>query len=116
MSQQVEKLPVARHLKIYLTLVALQGISLGLAFLPVGRWMSACNYGIALLQVSLIWIFYMHLRSARPVTRYFSLLGIAWLCILVTLTLSDYVSRNWMLFPAKWPVQMELRPLIGSPR
>ena len=101
---------VQKYVLIYFILLALLGLNLGTAFMGLGSWRLALQLSIAAIQDVILWGFYMHFAQEKGPTRVLALLGMLWFLILVTLTVCDFVSRGWLLFPAKWPAVMHFSP------
>jgi cytochrome c oxidase subunit 4 len=95
---------------VWLALLILLGLTYGASYLHWGIWTSFISFTIAAIKTALIALFYMHLKKERGMTRIFAIAGIAWLMILFSLTLSDYISRSWLPYPSRWPVILQLRP------
>ena len=82
-------------------LLALTGLTIGLAFLPLGPWQMVVALGIAATKALLIALVFMHLRSGTATTRLTALAGLFWLAILLAGTLDDVVTRGWLAVPGK---------------
>lgn len=91
------------YLGIYISLMVLLALSLGSAFLDLGRGNAIASLGIAVIKSVLVALFFMHLKASPGLTRVFALAGIFWLAVLFSLTLSDYDSRDWLALPGHWP-------------
>ncbi len=50
---------------------------------------------IAFCKMSLILMFFMHVKYGTNMTRVFAMGGFCWLVIFFTLLLADYMSRHW---------------------
>jgi cytochrome c oxidase subunit 4 len=88
------KAPPARPYWVtWLTLLALQGLSLGSAYLPLGPFNLVINVGIAIAMATLVLVVLMHLDHARPVTRITAVTGFLFLGLLLWLMLADYLTR-----------------------
>lgn len=92
---------------IYLLLLGLLVLTVGAAFLPTERWFGSDHAAhwayrlalsiamtIAVAKGLLIVLYFMHVRYARRVTWAFAGAGFLWLAIMLTLTFSDYLTRN----------------------
>jgi len=44
----------------------------------------------------LVIFYFMHVRYSSPLTWVFAGAGFLWLIILIVLTLSDFLTRNWL--------------------
>jgi cytochrome c oxidase subunit IV len=49
---------------------------------------------IAVCKASLVVLFFMHVKYSSHLTKLAAVAGIFWLAILLTLTMSDYMTRN----------------------
>lgn len=84
---------VRRYLLTWLALLGLLLITLGSALVPLGSLNIVLNLGIAVAKTLLVMIVFMHLSRGAPVVRLAAATGFLWLALLLTLTLSDYLSR-----------------------
>jgi cytochrome c oxidase subunit 4 len=64
---------------------------LGLKTIPMNTIVAL---GIAILKASLVGLFFMHVKYSSHLTKVIVVAGLFWLAILITLTLSDYTTRN----------------------
>jgi cytochrome c oxidase subunit IV len=86
------------YLIVWVVLIALTVTTVGITFLPLGHWHTPVGLAIAVGKASLVILFFMHaLRSQRLI--WIVIAGsVLWLSIMLSLTLSDYWTRNWLLF------------------
>ena len=56
---------------------------------------------IAVIKASLVVLFFMHIYWGSKLNRLVVVSGIAWLGLLLWLTLTDFMSRGWLPFPGK---------------
>jgi caa(3)-type oxidase subunit IV len=76
-------------------LLALLGVQVGLAFLPLGQAHLYFALGLSVAMATIIaWIF-MELAKAPHLARIFAYGGLCWVMVLFTLGGSDYVTRAW---------------------
>lgn len=68
-------------------------LSFGSAYIALGTLNVIINLGIAAVQVLLVMFFFMHLRSSNALLRVTAFAAFCWLLVLVSLTLSDILSR-----------------------
>lgn len=94
-------LPLRMYLITFGVLVALLGAALGAAYLPLGRLHLAVTLLIAAVKAVLIMMIFMHLRYSNRLTWAFATGAFVWLGIMVTLTMSDYLSRGELAIPGK---------------
>jgi cytochrome c oxidase subunit IV len=96
-----ERIGSRTYVVVALVLLGLTGLTIGVAFLPLGPWHSAVALGIAATKAVLIGLYFMHLRFSPPMTRIAALAGLFWLAIMLAGTLDDVVTRGWLPIPGK---------------
>jgi cytochrome c oxidase subunit IV len=96
-----EQIAVRTYVVVALVLLALTGLTIGVAYLPLGPWHTVAALGIAATKAVLIGLYFMHLRFSPSMTRLAALAGLLWLTILLTGTLDDVVTRGWLPIPGK---------------
>ena len=83
------------HATIFGTLLLLTLATAGAAFIDLGGELnSIVALTIALIKAVLVLLFFMHLRYSSRLTWVFASAGLFWLLILVTLTISDVLTRE----------------------
>ncbi len=76
-------------------LLALLGLQVGLAFLPLGQAHLYFALGVSVAMATIVaWIF-MELASAPHLARIFAYAGLFWVMVLFSLGGSDYATRAW---------------------
>jgi cytochrome c oxidase subunit 4 len=78
----------------WLLLLVLAGASAGTAFLGLGVWATVVQFGIAAIQVAIVFILFMRLKGPASLKWVFAAAGFFWLLFLYGLTMTDYASRN----------------------
>ena len=90
-------LSVKLYAAIFGTLLVLTLATAGAAFIDLGGSLNAI---VALLiaggKALLVILFFMHVRYSSRLTWVFVAAGFFWLLIMLTLTLADVLSRNWL--------------------
>jgi cytochrome c oxidase subunit 4 len=56
---------------------------------------------IATIKASLVVLFFMHVYWSSKLNKLVVVSGVAWLALLLWLTLTDIASRGWLPFPGK---------------
>ena len=80
---------------IFVALLTLLAVTITAAFLDLGHRVGlSIALGVAGLKAILIVGEFMHVRAAPNRVRLFAIVGFAWLAILATLTMSDYLTRG----------------------
>ena len=54
---------------------------------------------MALLKATLVVLFFMHVKYASRLVQLVVIASIVWLIILFGITLSDYLTRGWLMAP-----------------
>ena|SRR5579872_1635392 len=57
--------------------------------------------GIAVIKAMLVVLFFMHIYWSTNLNRLAAVSGLAWLGLLLWLTLTDFATRGWLPFPGK---------------
>ena len=79
----------------WLVLVVLHFAILGTAYLPLGRARTPVIVTFALVQMVLVLFYFMEVRYRPKLVRVFAAAGFFWLVMQWTLTMSDYLTRQW---------------------
>jgi cytochrome c oxidase subunit 4 len=87
--------PPRIYYTVFLVLLVLTGLTTGVAFFDLGLFSPIVALTIAVVKASLVVLFFMHLRYSTRLTWVVGGAGIFWLGILLTLSLSDYLTRAW---------------------
>ncbi len=81
---------------IFGLLMLLTALTVGVAFLDLGPLNAIVALAIAAVKTSLVVLFFMHVRHSSRLIWICVLAGIFWFLILITLLLSDYLTRTWL--------------------
>jgi cytochrome c oxidase subunit IV len=94
MSQHI----VARQLyyQVFAALLGLTLVTVGIAFLDLGPLNTVIALIIAIVKALLVILFFMHLRYSTGLTWIVVGAGVFWLLLLMTITVSDYLTRGWL--------------------
>jgi cytochrome c oxidase subunit 4 len=87
--------PVRVYVVIYLVLLVLTGLTTAVAFVDLGLGSPIVALTIAVVKASVVVLFFMHLRYSTRLTWVVGGTAVFWLGILLTLMLSDYLTRGW---------------------
>jgi cytochrome c oxidase subunit 4 len=77
-----------------IALLVLLVISIIVSELHLGRLGPILSLAIAAVKVTLVALYFMHLRRASSTARIFAVAGVFWLAILLGLTLVDFSTRR----------------------
>lgn len=92
---------VRTNVTIFLILQFLLVATVVAAYMPLGGLHLTTSLVIAAAQAVLIALYLMHIRWSPGLTRVFAGAAFVWLAILLALTMSDYLSRDWLPIPGK---------------
>ena len=94
MKSAVKHEPALLYVIAWLVLVLLTGISLWTAFLGLGMYAPAIEFGIAATQAAIIFILFMRLKGPPSLKWIFAGAGFFWLLFLYGLSMADYATRR----------------------
>jgi cytochrome c oxidase subunit IV len=86
------------YLLILSALLVLTAVTTGVAYLDMGIFNPIIALGIACFKAVLVILFFMHIRYSSRVMMLTVGAGFFTFLVLITMTLSDYISRNWGLW------------------
>jgi cytochrome c oxidase subunit 4 len=75
-------------------LVVLAGVSLGTAFLGIGKWAPVVQFAIASIQAAVVYILFMRLKGPPSLKWIFAVSGFFWLLFLYGISMTDYSNRR----------------------
>jgi cytochrome c oxidase subunit IV len=78
-----------------LALLAFLALTIFVAQINLGPFNTIVALSISIAKAALIILFFMHLRYSKPLVWVFAFAGFFWLGIMLTLALSDYLTRGW---------------------
>lgn len=79
---------------VWAALMLLLLLTWGVANFNLGILNPVVALVIAFIKMSLVILFFMHVKYNSPQTKVFAAAGFVWFLIMVTLTMSDYLSRG----------------------
>ncbi len=91
---------------IFGTLLALTGLTTGVAYIDLRQWNTIVALIIAACKATLVILFFMHLRWSPHLMRIVILSALLWLAILISLTTTDSVTRGWTPVPESWETSL----------
>jgi cytochrome c oxidase subunit 4 len=94
--------PVSTYVGVFLVLMVGTALTTWIAYIDLGRWNTVVALTIAVIKMLFVVLFFMHVKYATGLTRVVILAGFFWLAIMVTLSLSDELTRGWEMNPSSW--------------
>lgn len=83
------------YVKTFVALLLLLGATVAANYLNLGAFSMATALGISVVKAALIALFFMEVRYSKPMTWLFAGAALAWLVIMIGLTMNDYNTRPW---------------------
>ena len=94
----VHIIPKRTYYIIFLVLMVCTYLTWQVAYFDLGAMNTVVALAIAVFKASLVVLFFMHVKYSPRLTRLVVLGSLFWLGILLTLTLSDYLTRGWRTY------------------
>jgi len=103
---------VAKRLYFFIfgSLLVLTALTTGMAYVDMGQWNTVVALVIACCKATLVILFFMHWRWSTRLVRVVILSALLWLVILISLTTTDFFSRDWIPIPEGWESSMLCPP------
>lgn len=99
--------PKKLYILVFAVLILFTGLTTGVAFINLGKWNTVAALVIAVCKATLVVLFFMHLRWSSNLLRIVVASSLLWLAILIGLTLSDVLTRDWTPIPSSWEAQIQ---------
>jgi cytochrome c oxidase subunit 4 len=94
--------PVRIYVVVWVLLLSATVLTTAVAEIDLGEWNIVLAMTIAVIKMTLVALFFMHVKGSRPLTKLIVIAGLFWMAILFTLTFGDYHSRNWLPLGGWW--------------
>ena len=87
--------PKSTYYSIFGALMVCTALTVGAAFVNLGNLNFPVALTIAVFKATLVILFFMHVKYGSQLTKLFVASAFFFFGILITLTLTDYLSRGW---------------------
>jgi len=87
--------PTRVYYTIFGILLVMTYLTTQIAYLDLGAFNTVAALAIAGFKATLVVLFFMHVKYSTRLTKLAVLGGLYWLLILLTITLTDYMTRHW---------------------
>ena len=87
--------PKQTYYVIFGTLMVLTAITVSVAYIDLGPINAVVAIVIACFKALIVVLYFMHVKFGTRLVKLTAIAGLYWLGILLTLTLSDYLTRGW---------------------
>jgi cytochrome c oxidase subunit 4 len=88
--------PVRIYGVIFATLLLLTLVTVDVATYNFGAMNVTVALAIATTKATLVILYFMHVRYQPALVAVFAAAGFAWLLLLLSFTLSDFLTRGWL--------------------
>ena len=86
---------------VFGALLLLTFVTTSVGMMDLGRLNVIVALVIAVIKALLVVLFFMHIYWSTKLNKLVVVAGVAWLALLLWLTITDVLSRGWLPFPGK---------------
>ncbi len=86
---------ISTYIFVFLALIVGTIVTYLVAKLPLGIFNAPVALVIATTKATLVVLFFMHVKDSSRLTKVTVSAGVFWLCILLFLTMTDFLTRAW---------------------
>ena len=90
--------PTRTYYMVFAALITLTLVTVAVSFLELGALHTTIGVLIGAVKATLVVLFFMHLLHSSRLSWLAFLAGLFWFGILMTLTLSDYLTRQVLAY------------------
>ena len=94
--------PISTYLGVFFALMIGTALTTWVAYIDLGPFNTVVALVIAFIKMTLVVLFFMHVKYATGLTRIVIVAGFFWLAIMITLTSADEFTRHWEMLPQGW--------------
>src|SRR5512138_1258567 len=88
--------PVKTYVAVFAALLALTLTTVLVSFVELGEWNVVVAVVIAFTKATLVVFIFMYVKWSNALTKLFVFSALAWVLLLLGITMSDYWSRSWL--------------------
>src|SRR6476659_9410090 len=90
--------PKSIYYTIFLALMVGTGLTWWVATIDLGAMNNVIMLSIAVTKATLVVLLFMHVKYGTRLTWAVVIGSVFWLIIMLALTMSDYLTRTWLVF------------------
>src|ERR1017187_9795127 len=90
--------PKKTYYIIFFALIAGTALTVVFAFINLHNFNIVVALLIAGVKASLVIFFFMHVKYSSRLTKLWVAIGFIWLFILLSITMTDYLTRAWLVY------------------
>jgi cytochrome c oxidase subunit IV len=91
-----EVVPPKVYVRTCIALLVLLAVTWSIAYMNLGPFNLIVALAVSIAKAIVIALFFMHIKGSSRILHLAAVAGVMWLLILISLTLSDYISRGWV--------------------
>ena len=107
--------PKSTYYTIFGALMVCTALTVGAAFVNLGDLNFPIALSIAIFKATLVILFFMHVKYSSRMVKLVVGVAFFFLGVLLTLTLTDYLSRGWFTAPGGTTAAGAITTLSGPP-
>ena len=93
--------PIRIYLIVFAVLMGLTSVTIFVSYHDWGPLNNVVALTIAVTKATLVILYFMHVRYSPSITKLVAAGSFLWLIILLSMTMADYISRDWLSFVVK---------------
>jgi cytochrome c oxidase subunit 4 len=91
--------PRSVYIFVFTALMVLTAATVAVAYVDLGRLNVGVALAVAIVKATLVVLFFMHVKYSSRLVQLVVVASVVWLVILFGITLSDYITRGWLVAP-----------------
>jgi cytochrome c oxidase subunit 4 len=107
--------PYSVYFGVFFALLIGTGLTTWVAYIDLGALNTPIALLIAFVKMTLVILFFMHVKYQTGLTQIAIVTAFFWLAIMITLTLTDELTRGWEMTAKPWSpgALLPLLPHVG---
>ncbi|HZK75565.1 MAG TPA: cytochrome C oxidase subunit IV family protein [Candidatus Kapabacteria bacterium] len=86
------------YYKVFSALIFFTALTIGMAFINLRNFNIVAALVIAGVKAGLVITFFMHVKYSSRLTKMWVAVGFIWLFFLLAITMTDYLTRAWLVY------------------
>jgi cytochrome c oxidase subunit 4 len=83
---------------IFFALMAGTALTVAAAFVNLHNFNIVVAMLIAGVKATLVILFFMHVKYSTRLTKLFVVIGFVWLGLMISIMMTDYITRDWLVY------------------
>ena len=86
------------YYRTFFALIFLTALTVAMAFINLHNLNIVVALLIAATKATLVITFFMHVKYSSRLTKLWVIVGVCWLFLLLSITMTDYLTRAWLVY------------------